>query len=455
MKLVANICVYNEMIKGNLRRCLDNLKRYCDDIVVYDDGSEDRSAEIARHYTRHIILGGRNDQMNELAHKQQLLERAIQLEATHVFWLDADEVLDRAGTLGGLRRLCDRWPSDMDAYSFREINLWRGQRWARSDTLFDKARFVRLWKIRPGMRFDVRHGVHLRLYPAGIERIKEASFCIIHYGFWDYLPMLEKIGAHLMTDNELRRCAESNWILDERRLECWRLPDDRYPPGCAPIKADEHLRDWIEPTPRKLEDMVTAADLWQQRRLVDDICLARWGRGNEHGAFESIHARNMAAWDGSDKDAVQRYFPALAPIGKRCCDIGSGGGWHALECLRAGAASVACFEVSPHIVEMGRRSFERLGIEDERCHFVLLKRDATGEELPAYDTIYSLALFQHIKWWTARAWLRWIVRHLKPGGEVYLQFHRDAKGRTTFADSEESLKTEVTGTDLRHWRFRF
>ena len=55
MKLVAQVCMYNEVLKGNLERCLNNLKLYCDEIVIYDDASTDNSIKVASKYTEHII----------------------------------------------------------------------------------------------------------------------------------------------------------------------------------------------------------------------------------------------------------------------------------------------------------------------------------------------------------------------------------------------------------------
>jgi glycosyltransferase involved in cell wall biosynthesis len=255
MKLVAQVCMYNEVEKGNLERCLINLKHYCDDIVIYDDASTDNSVEVARKYTDHIILGEVNNQMQELAHKQQLLEYAIRLGGTHLFWLDCDEVLTRQGTEGGLRDLCEHWPKRVDAFSFKELNLWRSERWIRTDTLFDKGHFVRLYKVVPGISFEVVNGVHKRLYPQTIERIRSAPFGVIHYGFHDYHKMMVKIGAHQFTKEELMDNAETNWILDERNCACYYAPDDLYPEGLIPTK------DWPQPQPRSLDELQTYLEL--------------------------------------------------------------------------------------------------------------------------------------------------------------------------------------------------
>jgi hypothetical protein len=194
--------------------------------------------------------------MEEIAHKQRMLSLSIELGATHVFWLDCDEVLERRGTEGGIRRLCENWPGNqLDAYFFRELNLWRSERWVRTDSLFDKGRFRRLWKITDNIHFNVVEGVHKQLYPITVRNIQEAPFGVIHYGFHDYLKMMVKIGAHQFTKEQLVENARDNWILDERECSCYYLPDECYPLGCVPVG------EWDQPQPRTLGELQTYNEL--------------------------------------------------------------------------------------------------------------------------------------------------------------------------------------------------
>lgn len=260
MKLIANVCMYNEVEKGNLKRCLDNLKYYCDDIVIWDDASTDNSVDVASTYTPYILSNGVNDQMNELAHKQTLLDYSIELGATHVFWLDCDEVVDSPGTLFGMRKLCEEWPEGIDAFSFHERNLWRSERWVRVDSLFDIGWFVRLWKIQPGIRFKIQRGVHKQLYPCTVRNILKSPYDVIHYGFHDYNKMLVKIGAHLWTKEDWLSKAADNWILNETACECFCMPFDRFPPGCKP------LGNWVDkPLPKTIEELKTYTELMEAK----------------------------------------------------------------------------------------------------------------------------------------------------------------------------------------------
>ena len=247
--------MYNEVTKGNLELCLINFQQWADEIVIYDDASTDNSVEVAEKYTKHIIRGEVNNFFEELAHKQQLLEYALTLNPDWIMWIDCDEILDRAGTLGGLRLLAEQGLNvDADAYSFHETNLWRSQTYYRVDTMFDKGWFVRLWKIVPGITFDVKDGLHLDLFPKTIDhsKIVKSDIRVLHYGFSDYKTTLVHIGAMPetgWTKETFTTLAPENWILNETKCLCHRVPIQWYP--------DENIPEdiWSKPKPRAIASL--------------------------------------------------------------------------------------------------------------------------------------------------------------------------------------------------------
>lgn len=259
MKIIAFIQMYNEVIKGNLERCLQNCKQWADDIVIYDDASTDNSVEVAKKYTPYIIRGVINNFNRELEHKQQLLEYALTLDPDWIMWMDCDEILDRAGTMGGLRKLAeDGLKSSVDAYSFHETNLWRGQTYYRVDTLFDKGWFVRLWKVQKGLAFFIEPGLHKVLYPENIKNIVKSDIRVIHYGFWDYKQTLVHIGAMPecgWTKETFSRLAPRNWILNETNCKCIKVPTEWFPTENIPKDI------WEEPKPRKISELVSYDEL--------------------------------------------------------------------------------------------------------------------------------------------------------------------------------------------------
>ena len=168
MKLIAFIQMYNEATKGNLVRCLENVRQWADEICIYDDGSTDNSVEIAERFTKHIIRGKQNDFCRELTHKQELLEYALRLSPDWIMWIDCDEIMDRDATEGGLRRLAEDAPEGVDAFCFRQINLWRSQTFARTDSARRSFRGdpLRLLGLQSDPGKDRRNRVGSRHVPA-------------------------------------------------------------------------------------------------------------------------------------------------------------------------------------------------------------------------------------------------------------------------------------------------
>lgn len=261
MRLIAFIQMYNESSKGNLERCLINCKQWADEIVIYDDASTDDSVAVAEKYTKYIIRGKENNFYQELQHKQQLLDLALTLNPDWIMWMDCDEILDRNGTTGGIRKLAEENSTkDVDAFSFHQTNLWRSQTYYRTDTMFDKGWFVRMWKVVPGIKFHIEEGLHRDLFPMTIRhsKIVKSDIRVIHYGFSDYRNTIIHIGA---TPKEgwnretFRKLAPNNWILNETECACHKVPIEWYPKENIPEDK------WPQPKPRTIDSLKSLEEL--------------------------------------------------------------------------------------------------------------------------------------------------------------------------------------------------
>lgn len=255
MRLLAFLQMNNEIEKGNLVRCLNNCKQWADDIVIYDDGSTDSSVEIARQYTEHIICGKERCFVEELAHKQRLLEYAIGLSPDWIFWIDADEIIDRNGTTGALRLLAETAAPDARAFAFQEVNLWQSETYCRIDGPFSTSRFVRLWRVIPGMHIKVERGLDHPSYPCHIKTFSECDIRVLHYKFADYKKLMWGAGFGRKTKDELIDIAKDNFIFDQRNCRCLRVPIKWFPPENIPEDR------WPEPQPVQFEDMKTHEEL--------------------------------------------------------------------------------------------------------------------------------------------------------------------------------------------------
>ena len=211
MKVYAFIQMFNEASTGNLVRCLNNCKQWADDIIIYDDKSTDNSVEIAKNYTQNIILGEVNEWVKETSHKQKMLEyiHNMDIKPDWILWLDCDEIITN-DCIKNLKQFCiENENNHIDAFSFQQINLWRGETYYRTDgALYGEnpngaGWFVRLWKYHSELSMLQKIGADQRLYPITIKNIKPCPFKIIHYGFSNYKNLMKHIGVHVTSKEDL------------------------------------------------------------------------------------------------------------------------------------------------------------------------------------------------------------------------------------------------------------
>jgi len=183
LNLVGFVKFFNEGENGNLERCLRHLSRFCNNMVLCDDGSTDNSVQIAEKYTKNIITAP-HDFKRELLYKQKLLDYALSLDPDWIVWLDADETFDRIAELGGIRSLCQYGDEHrVDSFSFRYYNPWKGMTAYRVDELWNVLWQPKLWKNNGRLKFHVQEGLHLTAIPTGLARCKKTDIKVLHYGF--------------------------------------------------------------------------------------------------------------------------------------------------------------------------------------------------------------------------------------------------------------------------------
>ncbi len=230
MKLTCIVQIYNELEKDNLPRFMDSIKRYCDTLIVYNDGCTDGSMDyLTQDFFHHqldeiyFIHGEKNNFSNEIAHKQKMLDKAIAINSDWIFWLDCDEVIEARGETGGIREVCET--ATCDAYGFREVNLWRNPRYYRLDNAYNDGEFCRLWKNTGKLHYNSKPGLHQRQYPEGIGEIKTSDIKVIHYGFSSDDRILNKYFTY-------RDHGQSGWalhrLIDERTLRVAKSNDEWF-----------------------------------------------------------------------------------------------------------------------------------------------------------------------------------------------------------------------------------
>ncbi len=137
IKLSGVIITYNE--ERNIKRCLESLDGVCDEIVVVDSFSNDRTKEICQSFNVKFI---EHKFEGHIEQKNYAMQSASN---DHILSLDADEALsDQLKT--EIIRVKANWKND--AYKFNRFTNYCGQ-WIKHSGWYPDTK-VRLWDRRKG-----------------------------------------------------------------------------------------------------------------------------------------------------------------------------------------------------------------------------------------------------------------------------------------------------------------
>ena len=134
MKLVAGLTSKNE--EWIIGKTLGILSRFCDEIVVLDDGSTDKTVEICKSFDK-VILNHRKQRENIWDRKEaeglnELFNLCGSRKPDYILMLDSDEI-PTPSILSFLKKISDTDNNDIDGYSIRMINLQKDENHYRID----------------------------------------------------------------------------------------------------------------------------------------------------------------------------------------------------------------------------------------------------------------------------------------------------------------------------------
>lgn len=202
----------DELANGNLPRAVASMRRLCDVVVGYDDGSVDGSGAWGDANLDHCFHGATPQWEREIQHKALMLgwlQNPLHPPVDWILWLDADEALMR-DTPTAARALIERRP-DLTGICLSEINLWGCETHYRVDRQFGDAGFLRLWRNRPELRYPINTypGLHQLQFPeAAREKIESLGYPapgVLHYSW----STPEKIVAKHARYAAMGQCGEA------------------------------------------------------------------------------------------------------------------------------------------------------------------------------------------------------------------------------------------------------
>lgn len=182
MKISATLITFNE--EKNLPRALQSLEGCCDEIIVVDSGSRDRTCEIARVYQAQVYV-------REFAGYAEQKNYAASLASFDwILSLDADEMLSEQ-LREEIQALRQRGP-DYDAYSMPRLTCYLGK-WIRHGGWYPD-RKVRLYDRRKGRW--VGNYVHERVEVEG--RVGQLRGDLLHYTCHTISDHLQRLDRYTM-----------------------------------------------------------------------------------------------------------------------------------------------------------------------------------------------------------------------------------------------------------------
>lgn len=203
MKIVVMTQVYNENRiigpdgKTNIERFMESVSKYCDGLIVFDDGSTDDTRDVITSYSGDFELeipsNPINSPENENYHRARSLQHAIRLEADWVVCLDPDEVLESRGENGALRALLEAIPENVGGVGFYKKELWRSDRYVRVD--YDWAHRISLRAFRPSteLKYNIYPCYRTALAPLDVPQpFTKSSIGILHYAYINDNSILAK-----------------------------------------------------------------------------------------------------------------------------------------------------------------------------------------------------------------------------------------------------------------------
>lgn len=239
MKIAVYLQLQDELEKGNLRRCLHNVRQWADEIFIYDDCSTDGSQDVYPEYTdkKNIIQGTTPSFHREMFIKQQLLALALKCNPDWLGWMDGDAILERNFMIKIKSLLEDVSKRGIETIQTHYINLWRSPSFCRMDNQFNDLYIYPFWKNNGRLHYKPYEGLHQPQYPLGTGPATVVPYKFIHYGFSTKYQIVRK---YLM----YKGLGQSGYYLDRlidemHGFELKKLDKSTYPPENVPAGHDE------------------------------------------------------------------------------------------------------------------------------------------------------------------------------------------------------------------------
>lgn len=261
MKITALFLVRSEswVLGCSLRAALE----FCDEAIVLDHCSTDRTPEIAQSFGPSVVYERVDDpEFREMTFRHFLLERARMRGATHIAMLDADEIIS-GNMLPRMRGMAaDLSPGH--CLSLPMVCVWRGLDQYRTDsnTVFFKAKTPVLMADHPSLDWAPRpdgYELHSRA-PQGTRAIyapytKAEQGGIMHLQWVSWARLIDKHAWCVLRERAFYGQRDTAQVINER----YQRTLDENGMHLSPIPAE-----WWAPYMKWRDQISLEGDRWHK-----------------------------------------------------------------------------------------------------------------------------------------------------------------------------------------------
>jgi glycosyltransferase involved in cell wall biosynthesis len=185
MKLSVTIAVKNEERK--IKDCLESIK-WADEIVVYDDASEDRTVEICKRYTNNIFI---NDSKGDFhINKNLAIDKAA---GEWILSIDADEIIPPE-LAEEIRSVINTPNNNMLGYILNRRNYFLGK-WIRGCGWYPDP-IIRLFRKGATVWPTSKQGIHNTPKINDKSRVGCFTNDFIHYSYYSFEQYFDKFNLY-------------------------------------------------------------------------------------------------------------------------------------------------------------------------------------------------------------------------------------------------------------------
>jgi glycosyltransferase involved in cell wall biosynthesis len=199
-----------------LERCLRSIA-FCRRVIVLDDHSTDRTAEIARSFDNVLYHPSPFHSLQESRDRNTLLMMAATYKPDWIVCPDGDEAFTRQA-VADFMLMTHAHPKASEtewmALAIPVLYLWNNENTVRMDGVYSRIRPLRAFQWLPGMSFRAGtgpYGFHCTLITHPKARTNQVHLGgpILHYGYMDAADRARKMAFYRQHDPENQ--AEDNY----------------------------------------------------------------------------------------------------------------------------------------------------------------------------------------------------------------------------------------------------